>query len=429
MISLRAREALAGLVYLLIVVGLITLSVMVFNKDFSSSVNVALRTDTIGSELQKGSDVKVRGVLVGRVAKLSTDGNGARIELAITPSKARLIPTNSSAQLLPKTLFGERYVSLIMPASPSGKTLHSGDVIVQDQSADAVELQQVFQHLLPVLQAIQPDKLAILLGQLSQGLRDRGAQLGQTFTSMADYLKKLDPRIGVLSSDLDALTSVASTYDSAAPSLLSALNDLTVTSKTIYAQRQQVSDLFATVTSAANDLDGFVNTNSANLIGLSGDSLPTLRVLARYSSEFPCLTKALTNFIPVANKALGVGSAQPGAHVVMTVVPSLGKYVAGRDAPAFTDDSGPRCPYVPAGGGLSNTALASAATAGLTQNPAFAAATPAGRAGLGTANSPQENQLIAELVAPTMAILPSSFPAWSSLLLGPVLRGTVVTIK
>ncbi|MEO9240658.1 MAG: MCE family protein, partial [Jatrophihabitantaceae bacterium] len=212
----RTKEALAGLVYLVLVVALIALAVMVYNKDFSSSVNVGLRTDSSGSELQKGSDVKVRGVLVGRVTRLSSDGSGARIELAIDPAKAKLIPANASAQLLPKTLFGERYVSLIIPSTPSSASLHSGEVINQDTSAQAVELQQVFAHLLPVLQAIQPDKLAILLGQLSQGLRDRGTELGQTFTSMASYLRKLNPKVPELTADLDALSSVTSTYNDAA---------------------------------------------------------------------------------------------------------------------------------------------------------------------------------------------------------------------
>ena len=120
------------------------------------------------------------------------------------------------------------------------------------------------------------------------------------------------------------------------------------------------------------------------------------------------------------------GSAQPGAHVTMTVVPSMGKYVAGKDTPRFTDDSGPRCPYVPTGG-LSNTALSTTPASAKAAN--IPGATAAASNGLGSANSPQENQLIAELVAPTMGIQPSSFPAWGSLLLGPVLRGTVVTLK
>jgi phospholipid/cholesterol/gamma-HCH transport system substrate-binding protein len=49
--------------------------------------------------------------------------------------------------------------------------------------------------------------------------------------------------------------------------------------------------------------------------------------------------------------------------------------------------------------------------------------------GIGTDNSPQENQVIAELVAPSVGSSPATFPRWSSLLLGPALRGTSVTLK
>ncbi|HVV17820.1 MAG TPA: ABC transporter substrate-binding protein, partial [Pseudonocardiaceae bacterium] len=49
-------------------------------------------------------------------------------------------------------------------------------------------------------------------------------------------------------------------------------------------------------------------------------------------------------------------------------------------------------------------------------------------AGMGPANSPAENEMIAELVAPTVAATPAAFPKWNSLLLGPALRGTEVTV-
>jgi len=429
----RAKEAVTGLLYLVLVAALLALSVMVYDKDFSHQLRVSVLSDSVGNELQRGSDVKVRGVLVGRVTRLSSTGSGARLELALDPAQAHRLPANLTAQLVPKTLFGERYVSLVIPDDPVG-TLHAGSVIEQDRSPAAVELQQVFDHLLPVLQAIEPDKLAALLGELAQGLRGRGSELGTTITRLADYLGKLAPQVPQLAGDLDTLSTVARTYRQAAPSLVNALDDFTSTAQTIYQQRTELAGLFGSVTTAGNDLDGFVNTNASSIIGLSANSLPALRVVSRYSGEFPCLTRALAGFVPTAAKALGSGA---GAHVTLTVVPSLGKYLAGRDTPKFTDDSGPRCPYVPGGTGLSNTAVGNAALAPVggtvTSKPASAvsgqAALGSAVTGLGTANSTQENELIAELVAPTMGIAPSKFPAWGSLLLGPALRGTTVTFQ
>ncbi|HTZ44254.1 MAG TPA: MCE family protein [Jatrophihabitans sp.] len=420
----RARDAAVGLLYLVLITALIALSVMVYDKDFSHEVRVSLSADAIGNELQKGSDVKVRGVLVGRVAGLSASGSGARIELALDPARARQLPANVTAQLLPKTLFGERYVSLDIPAAPAG-TLRAGAVIQQDRSARAVELQQVFDHLLPVLQAIEPDRLASLLGELAQGLRDRGTELGHTLRDLGGYLTALRPQVPELTQDLAALGSVATTYQAAVPDLVGALTDFTATAQTVYAERQQLATLFATVTGTGNDVTGFVDSNSRSVIGLTADSLPTLKVISRYSSEFPCLTQALAHFVPISDQAFGGGTDQPGAHVTLSVVPSLGKYLPGQDAPQLRGDSGPRCPYVPGGTAVSNTAVGTASPARTGASPATAAAA----AGLGTANSPGENELIAELVAPGLGIAPDRFPDWGSLLLGPALRGTAVTVR
>src|SRR5207248_1819115 len=41
------------------------------------------------------------------------------------------------------------------------------------------------------------------------------------------------------------------------------------------------------------------------------------------------------------------GTGQPGLHVHVDVVPSLGRYVAGRNTPFYGDDLGPHCYSVP----------------------------------------------------------------------------------
>ena len=443
----KVREMLAGVVFILVLVGLLVLSVAIYNKDFSDVVRVSVATGDIGTSLQKGSDVEARGVLIGSVTGVDTTGSGARIKLALDATKVHLLPADVKAELLPKTLFGERYVSLELPVQTGeagGPTLHNGDVIQQDTSTQAVELQALFDNLLPVLQAVQPAQLASTLGEISAALRGRGAELGTTVRTITAYLRKLQPKIPEFDADIDKLASVADTYSTAAPELLQALSDLTTTSQTFVAEQQQLATLFQTVTTASNTVGTFLDTNSPNIITLSRDSLPTLQTLADYSSEYPCVSQALAAFVPVANKAMGVGTKQPGLHVILNVVPSRGKYVAGLDAPSTVTTGGPSCPIV-SSGGLADTAVGSALSSGSahatsssassstapktsTASALTAGATSTGD-GIGEVNSPQENQFISELMAPTMGIAPSAFPAWGSLLLGPLLRGTEVTVK
>ena len=48
-----------------------------FNKVFKPTETVYLRTATVGNQLSKQGDVKVRGVIVGEITSIDSDGSGA----------------------------------------------------------------------------------------------------------------------------------------------------------------------------------------------------------------------------------------------------------------------------------------------------------------------------------------------------------------
>src|SRR5690242_9798261 len=169
----RVGRASAGLAFLVLLALLVGLAVATFQQRFTPVVPVTLRTDSIGNQLQSQSDVKIRGLIVGEVRSVSSTGDGARIELALQPGAARSIPADVSARLLPKTLFGERYVELVPPAATAataGPAIKAGDVIPQDRSSSAIELEQVFDDLLPLLQAVKPQELSATLNAMATAL-------------------------------------------------------------------------------------------------------------------------------------------------------------------------------------------------------------------------------------------------------------------
>jgi virulence factor Mce-like protein len=153
----RVSNSAYGVVFLVVVALLIGLSIAAFQKRFTPVVGVTLLTDRIGSQLQEASDVKLRGLIVGEVRSISTTGDGARLELALKPEMADLIPRDVSARLLPKTLFGERYVDLVGGSVATAGHLREGDTIDQDRTSVAIELEQVFDDLLPLLRTVQPE--------------------------------------------------------------------------------------------------------------------------------------------------------------------------------------------------------------------------------------------------------------------------------
>ena len=121
---LRQRKAL-GVIFLALVVLAGYMTYATFTKKFADYDEVTVKTSNIGLQLPSRADVKIRGVLVGEVLATDTSADGAELTLGLFPSQVDTIPDNVTASIVPKTLFGEKYVSLIVPDKPAGSTVRS----------------------------------------------------------------------------------------------------------------------------------------------------------------------------------------------------------------------------------------------------------------------------------------------------------------
>jgi phospholipid/cholesterol/gamma-HCH transport system substrate-binding protein len=436
------RLRLIGVVFLVVLGLLIWLSLALYNQQFTTVDMVTLHTSSVGNEMHQDAQVLVRGVQVGEVRSITANGSGATLTLAIQPGMVSDLPANMTAEMVPTTLFGERYVDLIPPAHPVAQRLGNGSVISQDNSKDAIELETVLNNLLPTLTAVQPQDLSLTLTALAQALSGRGTQLGQTLDTVNSYLQKFNPDLPALDNDIKQLVQVTQTYSQAAPNIVQALNDFAITSQTIVAQQQNLSALFTTVTQASQNLQDFLDQNQGNIIGLSTNGLPTLQILERYSSEFPCSLVNLANFVPYANTILGKGTNQPGLHATVHVTEPLGNareplgnYLPGVDTPKYGDNIGPHCYSIslshPFTGITLNDGITPATSAGTTANDTAASSIQANDTAAGAvspANSPEENELVNEIAGATLGVDPRSLPDWSSLLVGSLYRGRQVQL-
>ncbi|MFF8409157.1 MCE family protein [Streptomyces omiyaensis] len=410
--TLRRRSA--GVVFLLVPALLAWLAVAVYDKRFTDSDPVVVETGSVGNEMHLGAEVKLRGVVVGEVRAIDATGTGARLTLAMRPGALGHVPSDVRAQMLPTTLFGERFVALVPPANPSPEPLGPGAVIPEDRSGNAIELQQVLDDVLPMLTAVQPQKLSATLSAVSQALEGRGEKLGDTLARLDAHLKRFNPHLPALTRDLKQLVKVSHLYADAAPDIVTALTDFTTTSGTLAEQEAALSTTLGATTRTAQDLTSFLRRNKDTVIRLSATGRPTLELLAEYSSSFPCTLRTLAQFVPAMDKALGKGTDRPGLHVDVTTVPSRGAYLPGRDTPRYGSGGGPRCHPVP--------------YLGAPVAPAARSSSAADQE-LGPANSPQENDLVTELLAPGAGKRPGDLPDWSSLLAGPAFRGAEVTLR
>lgn len=438
----KLKVRLAGLVFLAVLAGLLSLSIAAYRQVFTKVTLVTLDTDHTGAQLQLQSDVKLRGILVGTVRDIATYNvparagqqpeTRARVTLALQPSKAKLIPVGASALLLPKTLFGERYVALQVPNDlppARARAVRAGDTI--SAGRDAIEVERVLDDLYPVLLALHPEDVKVTLTALATALQGRGKQLGDNLAAFNDYLLRFNPKVPTLIDDLDKLGQVATLYDDAAPDLLASLDNLQTTSRTISSRPQALDQLLRAATSTSNELDGFLNADGDYLIQLSASSAKVLRVLADFSPEYPCLAQGLTELEPRLEDAFG--GKQPGLHITMELVNSRGKYVPGNE-PHYVS-GGPHCYGLPnppkpfPGVNFPDGAPATGPTSVLPggSTPVLPTANRAAYRG-GGVGSPAESRLISALLSGSYGNDPAKVPALATLLAGPLLRGSEVTV-
>lgn len=336
------RRRVLGLVFFLVLALFLFVTIAMYNKSFKKVVEVDLLTDSIGNALPRNADVKVRGVLVGEVRSTSAEGDRVTARLALEPDKADLIPANATAQLLPKTLFGERYVALVVPDDPD-RPVRAGDVLVQDTSRETVELGQVLDGLLPLLQAIPPQDLANTLGALAQGLSGRGEKIGRTVEDLEQVFREVNAELPTLQADLRGLADFARTYSEAAPDLVNALDNLRTTGNTVVEQQNQIRTLLASATAGSAATADLLQTNADSLISIAADSKEALQLLARYSPSFPCTMRGFADAAPAAAEVLAADDPFPGVRANISFTNPKGRYLPNQDEPRMLDTRGPAC--------------------------------------------------------------------------------------
>lgn len=445
----RLRRLLLGLAFFLILILFVGWSITSYNKTFKKVVSIDLVTDSVGNALPSNADVKVRGLIVGEVRSASTEDGVVTAHLAIDPDKAELIPSNTTARLLPKTLFGERYVSLIVPPGDTASPITNGTVLKQDTSGNAIEVGQLLDNLLPLLEAIPPQDLASTLGALAQGLSGRGEQLGFTIDRLENIFKGLNTELPNIQQGLRGLADFSETYSDAAPQLIDALDNLSVTGNTLVEQRPAVDTLISSLTSTSSSTADFLQANSSNLIAIAADSREALGLLAEYSPSFGCTFAQFVPIVARAQEVIGVGDEYRGINVSASFVNPKGRYLPNQDEPRLFDDRGPRCytpadtaageffPQYPGGSANDGSYQVPSRNPGPQDVPELPSpqysAVPRAAAGDAAPASYEgsdfERDTLAVIYGQAGGVAPDEIPSWTTSLGAPALRGAEVTIK
>lgn len=222
-----------------------------------------------GGSLTEGSDVKLHGVIVGRVAAIGRgpDG-GVRVDLTMDEKLLEEVPADVVARILPATVFGTSFVDLrpqAVSAAAGAAALEPGTVIPADSTQETLELQQALDDIDRLVKALGPAELATAIGAASVALQGRGARLGEMSERLHGYLARFTPELATVRADLAQLADFLEVVQEIAPELLDATDAGLVALDTLVRQRDDLEAMLVNATSLAKAGDAFLAQNTEQL--------------------------------------------------------------------------------------------------------------------------------------------------------------------
>ena len=233
-----------------------------------------------GGSLGGGADVKVRGVIVGKVDGITRGPEGGvRVKIALRDGRLDQVPGNVVARILPATVFGTSYVDLVTPGAPSSKPLRAGAVIPADTTQGTLELQQALDDIDALVKALGPAELASAIGSVAQALDGRGSQVGDTIDLADDYLGRLNPKMPQVREDVRKLAANLELLAEVSPDLLAATDDALATARTVVAEQAAIATVLIGATALTTQADAFLRAQQSGLIRFIQNSALLLDVV------------------------------------------------------------------------------------------------------------------------------------------------------
>ncbi|MFE9993442.1 MCE family protein [Streptomyces avermitilis] len=241
----------------------------------SESVHVtAYFPRTVG--IYPGSDVRVLGVRIGEVEKITPEGDRVRVELKY--DEGRRVPADSKAAIINSSVVSDRYVQLL-PVYRKGPVLRNGAVIPETRTAVPVELDRVFGSLHTTADALGPQgankdgSLSRLLGVSADNLDGQGENLNQTVEDLSQAVTTLsDGRKDLFGTvrNLQVFTAALSADDKSVRSFNTGLAEV---AGQLAGERKDLADALKNLGTALGDVSAFVKNNkkslNSNVKGLS----------------------------------------------------------------------------------------------------------------------------------------------------------------
>lgn len=308
-LSLNLAKVVAGAVVLALLVGVGVYWLVgragtkTVTASFASAVGV-----------YPGTPVKILGVPVGQVSKVTP--HGASVSIELTYDREYKVPANAVSLIVANSLVSDRYIQLAPVYSGTGAVLADHAQIPLSRTASPAELDDIYGALDKLSVALGPNgsnktgSLSTLLKVASANLNGNGAALGNSITQLSKAATTLsngrEDLFGTVK-NLQAFTQALSDSDAQVRHFEQQLAQV---SADLANERADLGSALHNLTAALTSVAAFVKDNASqvhtDLDGLKAVTTVLVKEKASLNETLAVAPVALANLVHAYQDDLGV---------------------------------------------------------------------------------------------------------------------------
>lgn len=218
----------------------------------------------------EGTDVRILGVNVGEVTRVTPAGNSVEVEMSYDASYD--LPADASAVVVTPTLVADRFVQLT-PVYTDGEVMADGAEIALPETGVPVELDRIYGSLQALTRALGPNgvnadgTLDHVLRAGQKALDGQGARGNEMLTELAAAAETFGEGAGPLFETVTHLAEFTEVLAGNDELVRAFMQDLTEVSSVLAEESDELEQALTALANAVSTVEGFVADNRDKLVG------------------------------------------------------------------------------------------------------------------------------------------------------------------
>lgn len=348
----KAGLALRGAVGVAIIVALIVYTTVASTGSLSGYPEVSATVPASNAGVTEQSSVEYKGVIVGKVIKVTTERQTSTLTMRIYDRQAAGVYADAKVRVLPRTLFGDQFVQLVPPEQGAGEAIEDGDVLATDTSEGTVQLYEAYVRLTELLGQVKPEKIASTLSAMAQLLDGRGEKFGKMIDQLYDVTGDVPELLELLDDGMNVSSTLSSQLAAATPDGIRAMRDAIALSETLVAEQETLHGALTGGVALTTEGRRFLGDNTDRFVELIRASGPVIDTLAENPRGVPDAVRSARTLL---EKGIPTFQTGPWFRIRANLTTKEPRPYSTADCPRYPGLAGPNCGTADQGAARSTT--------------------------------------------------------------------------